>query len=258
MLRPRSWTVVSLTVLAALAVGSRSCAQSPKGPGGPRGMFGGGMFAGGMFGSSAADLWGRLLRLEQVQKDLQLADDQKAKLKEIGEKAWERMRQGLADMKGFRDMNEDERKAAMTKVGDKARAQAEQLRKEIEGVLTPQQVERVKQLVLQIRGVAALDDKEVQEALGITAEQKEKFKAIRDEIAEKARGLWGGEAGDRQERLQAFQKTWQQSQERTMAVLSQEQRETFDKMKGPKPDFDLPAAMRQGMRRGGGQPKQGR
>ena len=221
---------------------SAALAQAPKGAG-PRG---GGVFGfGGMPGSSA-EMWGRLLRLEEVQKELELNDDQKAKLKEIGEKALARMKEAFSGMQGFRDLSADERRAKMAELGNKARQQAEELRKEIEGVLVPHQVERIKQIALQVavrtRGAASviLDDREVQEALGLSEEQRGKLKAIRESMAEKLQKLFRerGE-GDQQARRDQFQSVRKEAEQQVLEVVTPEQKEKFEKMQGEKFDVDL-------------------
>jgi hypothetical protein len=58
--------------------------------------------------------------------------------------------------------------------------------------LTPEQSQRLKQIILQQRGVKALGDSDVADALHLSGEQKEKIRGI---INEDRRSAWGGPSG---------------------------------------------------------------
>jgi hypothetical protein len=58
--------------------------------------------------------------------------------------------------------------------------------------LTPEQSQRFKQIILQQRGVKALGDSDVAEALHLNGDQKEKIRGI---ISEDRRASWGGVPG---------------------------------------------------------------
>lgn len=206
----------------------------------------------GGFGASPAMMWGQLLRVEKVQKELELVSEQKEKLKEIAEKAAARMRDSGAVFSKLRDASEEERKAAMTEFGNKARAQAEQLKKDLEEVLLPHQLDRLKQIALQVRGLGALADKEVQDTLGITEQQKEKMKAIGESMMEKFRGTMGRPAdeNERQARREKMQEARKEYEAKTLDVLTAEQKEKFEKLKGPKFDLDMSELMPRGFGRG--------
>jgi len=210
------------------------------------------MFGGGGFGFSPTMIWGGLLRLEVVQKELELVADQKEKLKEIAEKAAAKARDNFAAMGKLRDASEEERKAKFTEMGNAMRAQAEQTKKDIEEVLLPHQLERLKQIALQVRGLAALDDKEVQDALRITEEQKEKMKSLREGMFEKLRGSMrrAEDEGERKAQREKFEAARKEVEAKILDVLTPEQKEKFDKMKGAKVDIDMSQLMPRGPGRG--------
>jgi len=187
-------------------------------------------------------MWGFLLQTEQVQKELELVDDQKAKLKELGEKAMARMREAFGDREALRKLSDEERKTKFAEAGKKMAAQAEETKKEVENILLPHQLERLQQIALQMRGVAALNDKEVQEALSISSDQQEKLKSLRDKAMEKSRSMMEDlrDATDQERRakLQEFRK---QIEGEALGVLSEEQKEKFEKLKGPKFELDFSA-----------------
>ncbi len=237
---------VCLVVLLACSV---VVAQEPgKGSPRPRGMFGG-----GAFGFSPAMMWGRLLTLEAVQKELELVSEQKEKLKDVAEKAGAKARESFAAMGKLRDASEEERKAKFEEMGNTMRAQAEQTKKQIEEILLPHQVERLKQITLQIRGLGALEDKEVQDALGITEQQKEKMKSLGESAIEKFRGMMGrgGDENERKARREKMESARKELEGQILDILTPEQKEKFDKMKGAKIDIDMSQLMPRRPGRGG-------
>ncbi len=189
-----------------------------------RGMMGPG---GGMF---------VLLRLEQVQKELNLSDEQKEKIKELAKEMMPgRPSEGQAP-------SPEDRRAMMEKV-----------QKKLAEILKPEQLERLKQIQLQAQGAAALGNPEVVKTLGITDDQRAKLKTLRDEADGKRRELIGSmrdlsreerreKMAENQEKIRQIQK---ELMEKALAVLTPEQREKFEKLQGKKIDLDFSALMRQ-------------
>lgn len=111
---------LNLFLALALVVGSSLPAAAFAqgfGGGGPGGRGGFGMFGGG---GGGGDLM--LLQNDDVRTELGLVDDQVEKLRGIGDKMREEMRSMFS---GFRDLNEEERRAKFeemrTKMEDRAR-----------------------------------------------------------------------------------------------------------------------------------------
>lgn len=246
MLRMIRTVGLGLAVMAMLALAGTALGQPPGKPGfrGPRG------FGFGPMGGPGSN-WMMLLRVEKVQKELELVDDQKAKLREIGEKADARRREVFGGPQGFQQLSQEERQARFAEMGKKLAALNEETRKAIEEVLLPHQLERLKQISLQIRGTQALSDPEVAKELGITKEQQDKFAQIREEAMKKSGELFtAGQRGEMREKIDALRK---ETEEKLLAVLTAEQKEKFEKMKGPKFEIDMRELM--GGFRGPGRPK---
>jgi Spy/CpxP family protein refolding chaperone len=112
---------IGLSVLVAFAFAASLQAQGPGGPGGPRG--GRGMMGGGGYAM--------LLQNEKVQKDLELVDDQKDKLKKLGQETMESWRKKAGDMSG---LSNEER---MKKMGEVGREMQEETQKKVEEILLP-------------------------------------------------------------------------------------------------------------------------
>jgi Spy/CpxP family protein refolding chaperone len=176
-----------------------------------------------------------LLRLDQVQKELNLSDEQKEKIKELAKN----LMPGRPP-EGQRPSREDRQ------------AMIEKTRKKLAEILKPEQMERFKQIEIQVQGAAALMDPEVAKTLAITEDQKAKLKALRDEAGEKIRKIFDSmrdlspeereaKRTENQEKMRQMQK---EVMEKALAVLTSDQREKFEKMKGKKFDLDFSALMR--------------
>ena len=212
MVRSFRFASIALVLVGALALCTAVWAQPgpggppPKpgsGPGGPpMGFFGGQ----GMGGTQSPYM---LLAADSVAKDLNLTDDQKAKIKDIDDKAQASMREAF---EGLRDLSPEERQQEMAELREKMQSQRKKTNKAIEGILLDNQVKRLKEIYIQLRGEQALRDAEVQEALGLTEDQKNKIRSI-------------------------------------LEILTDDQKAAFEKMKGEK--FDV-STIRMGAPRPGG------
>lgn len=205
--------VAVLCTAAMLVFSSSSFAQGgrpPFGGGGPGGEMGAVFF---------------LIQDENVRKDLELVEDQVTKLREIGRKSFEGMREMFS---GFRDLSEEEREKKMTEIREKMQKRTEEIQKEMNEVLLPHQRERLKQITLQSRlrrgnTSDALASETITKELGITDEQKEKLKAAQEEAEKELR--------EKTEKLR------QELKDKVLKVLTAEQRAKFEKMIGEKIEF---------------------
>ncbi len=164
----------------------------PGGPGGPGGGF-------------------MLLRLENVQADLQLTAEQKTKLEALGQ-----------EPRGGRENRENREK-------------------QIAEILKPEQLERLKQIRIQIEpGMALHNNPEVAKALALTDEQKGKLRTLREEAREAMREAFqDGEDLTPQERRAKGVEMRKEMLEKALGVLTPEQREKFEKMQGAKIELDF-------------------
>jgi hypothetical protein len=184
---------VALVTLAAITLSPAAWAQPgpggpPPGPGGP-GMPFGGPFMGAMFGSPYA-----LLAADSVAKEVELTDDQKAKIKTINEKAQADTRAAFEDL---RDLEPEERQKKMGDLREKMESQRKETNKAIEGVLLDHQVKRLKEIFIQIRGEQALRDPEVQESLGLSQDQKNKIRSILEILNDDQKAAFEKMKGDK-------------------------------------------------------------
>lgn len=226
-----------------LCVGSLQAQQQQGRRGGPGGF-------GGFNPSPSQEKLG-YLRNEAVQKDLELADDQKADLTKIGDAARSaREAGGGFNREELAKLSEEDRRKRFAEMQQKAEAATKETWKKVEAVLLPHQLDRLQEIYVQARGVDVLtSDAELAKKLAITEKQKEELETVRDESRRSLGGGQGGQGGFDPQRLTAMRK---EREEKSLALLSATQKEQFAKMKGE------PFAEAATLRYGGGQPGGGR
>lgn len=116
-----------------------------------------------------------LLRQESVQKELKLSNDQLKKVEELSEK----MRGKMQDVFALEEPERGKRLQALNQENDKALA----------AILTPEQAKRLKQIVYQQQGTAALATQDVAKELGLSDEQRKRIADISAETGRKTREL---------------------------------------------------------------------
>jgi hypothetical protein len=241
-------------------------------PGGARGGFSGG------FGQSRLSL----LRIEAVQKELGLTEDQIAAIRKLsdelrpmgrggrGGEGGERRGRGrggnndrtpdvrvggieqyFVQQPGQRRQLSDEERAKMR---EEAATRAKKEKEEIAKILKPDQLKRLTEIYIQQQGINALNDEDVAKELGINDEQKTKLGKVREEQGAAMRELFGAGGGDREAARTKMADLRKQTEEKTLAVLTDAQKKKFEEMKGKK--FDMPEGAGRGGRggRGGDRP----
>jgi Spy/CpxP family protein refolding chaperone len=251
-----------------------SMAQAQPG-GGQRGGFGG--FGGFGGGSSRMGL----LRIEAVQKELGLTEDQIASIRKLqeelrpmgrggrgrggegGDQPRRGGRRGGGDNPDVRVDGPDrffvQAQPGRPQISDEDRARfreeaaarAKKEREELAKILKPEQVKRLTEIYIQQAGIAALNDADVAEKLKISDDQKEKMAKVREEQQTAMRELFAGGrdgGGDREGLRAKMEESRKKTEEKILAVLSEDQKKQFEEMKGKK--FDMPENAR-GPGRGG-------
>jgi Spy/CpxP family protein refolding chaperone len=146
------------------------------------------------------------LRTENVQEELELSDEQKDQLRTIGREYYEQTRR---DWAGVRGMSAEERKKKYAEIRQKNLERMKDIRKQVEAVLTGDQLERLKQINLRTR---VLQNPRILDELGISEVQQRRLREIREQM---------------QGRIRKLQ---QESLEKTLDVLTAEQREKLEKL----------------------------
>lgn len=242
-----------MTFLAADLQAQRPGGQGGQGGGfrggqggGARGGFQGGMggFGGGMRGGSSNVM--SLLRIEAVQTELEISPAQKEAIEKLSEQG----RGERPDFGNFREMSEEERREMFEKMRKQAEERAKEMEAQLEEVLLPQQIERLEQISLQLRGVQALGDPKVAGKLGITEAQKKELEEARDSLGEKMRDrmreMFQGGGGPQGDLREAMTNMREEMEKEILGVLTKSQQEKFEELKGEK--FEMPENMGRGGR----------
>ncbi|MBI5760487.1 MAG: hypothetical protein HZA46_18385 [Planctomycetales bacterium] len=229
--------------------------RRPQGGGGAG--FGGG-FGGGGFGGPQAGP--QLLGIAEVQKELSISDEQKGKLEAVLNDLREQGRSGF-NFQDFQSLKEDEREKKLAEFRKKAEELGKKATESIGKILDAKQLDRFGQLQLQREGVSAIARAEVADKLKLSKEQREKLTKIQEEGRTAQRG--GGNFGQlsEEERRAQFTKMQEARDKRTadmVAVLTADQKGSWEKMLGTKFDFPQPRGFGgggQGGGQGGGERK---
>jgi hypothetical protein len=131
--------------------------------------------------------YARLATFPTVRKELKLTAEQEAKidvatdkLKAVNSKFKSAWREAVGRPDAKKKMNEyaNERNSA-----------AENVKETLDATLSPEQMRRLRGLVLQMAGVSAVDDKEVQRELALTDDQVAKIRAVNVNFANHVRQM---------------------------------------------------------------------
>lgn len=232
--------LILAAVFTALVVSSAT-AQDRRPQGRQPGGFGGG------FG--VMNVYTLVQTNPALHEELKISDEQKealtAALAPVAEKRRELFGAGFGrgGQPGQRPTEE-----AMREMREKMETLNAETKKAVEGALKPEQVKRLKQINVQVMGLRAFSDKDIQTELKLTDDQKDQIKSIMDEFQTDARELGGrgfqrGQNVDREEiarRMQENQRKMEALTKETMekvdAKLTDAQKSTWKEMQGEKFD----------------------
>jgi len=218
MFRPQLLAVSALVLVVSMA----SSAQAQF----PRGM---------RFPASLQNVF--MLRNDAVRKELGVNDEQQALLADLGRQL---QQDAFEVLSGLQDLTPEEQEEVMPEVIEMIAERGTAAQGKVDEILDDSQTARLKELSLQSRGAQALEDDEIVAALKITDEQKEKLAEVREEGSQalqeafqKLRG-GGGDQGDIRKKMTELRN---KLSDKGLAVLTPDQRQQFEKMKGVKFDF---------------------
>ena len=176
-----------------------------------------------------------LASLEQVQNELKLSDEQKTKAGEIADQ--------------FR---KDRRDLFQQGFSEETRQKMEQLNHDstvkVLEILDDAQRVRLTGIYVQVNGVRALNEPVITKALNFTEEQNKKLAEVNEANREAFRSVFGDSDGQsREERQAKFAKLADEGEQKMMDVLTPEQKQQFEQLKGEPIDVDT-SSLRPGRR----------
>jgi Spy/CpxP family protein refolding chaperone len=154
-----------------------------------------------------------MLQQENVQKELELVADQKAKLQEIAKKYAEGMQEDAKiDWAKVRELPAEEQKKKYDEMRQAYTKRTEDVKKQVENVLLPHQIQALKKLETRTRASSMLYMPNVLEKINVTEEQKAKMQKVREDLQKKMMQLQ------------------QETLDKTLEVLTPEQRKQLDEL----------------------------
>jgi Spy/CpxP family protein refolding chaperone len=171
-----------------------------------------------------------------VQKELNLSDEQKAKVQELQN---ELMCETLPKVEPGQNMDLKELQKRLQTTPPEVR---EKEQKRLAEILKPEQLARLKEISLQAQGAAALRKPELANALGLTLEQRAQLNAaFKQADKQRSKSLqastMGGVMSSGSMKPNELE---QELMQKALRVLTPEQRHTFEKMKGKPVDLTTP------------------
>lgn len=270
-----SLVLVVATVVLAQPPGDRRQGRegTPREGGRPN------MMMGMREGMSMGGGLGRLLTVEQVQSALSLSEAQKEAIQKWQEEqrtAWQRP-EGRQRPEGNRPPREGQGRPEARQGGQERREltpeQREESRKQMEEamaqrnaetmkklaeILDSKQIERLKQIQLQLEGVAALRRPEVQKQLKLTDAQKQQLNDIATELMTQRREAMRSSQGNWEQSRAKMEEVRAAMQKKSMGVLTADQKTELGKMMGEPANIDPTTLWRGGNRRPQGEGEGGR
>ncbi len=225
---------LNLSATVALMIATALSAQEqPRpgrgGPGGPRG-----------FGSSPL----MLVRMAEVRQELKTTDEQNEQLDQLMADVQSQMQAQFAgfNQQEFQNLPQEEQQ----KRREEFRKKMEEVNKSAEAklgtILKAEQNQRLKELRLQREGIEAFARPEVAQELGLTQEQQGKIRQVMQESRPQPGALGNLQSLSEEDRRKLFEEMRakrEKAQQDILAVLSDEQKAQWAKMKGA--EFKFPA-----------------
>jgi hypothetical protein len=167
----------------------------------------------------------RLLSVAKVQEELKLSDKQKSAAAEINNSLTEERHKLFAEVS--KESHERGKKVAELE---------EKMSSKVKKLLDESQQKRLREILIQVNGAAELMKKDVQQELKITDEQRKKLIDVNRENSKTRRDALANFEGDKAAKIAELQRD---AAKKLLAVLTDTQREQFEKLKGKKLSLDL-------------------
>ena len=216
---------IALATLLAGALVRMALSQPPAG--GRRGQGGQPpgppMVAPMMFARGGPMMMLFLLNNPQVQQELKLTEEQHDKVSALGEQLREKFRGLGQELRVFSPEEREKRVQAVN----------EEVERELAKVLKKEQLQRLKQIALQVEGLAALARPEIAKQVGLTEGQQQQIREILREANEKRRALFQqGPPADRQAMFREMQKIREWVDEQIGKLLTEQQKKKWQELIG--------------------------
>ncbi|MDJ0732580.1 MAG: Spy/CpxP family protein refolding chaperone [Nostocaceae cyanobacterium] len=185
-----------------------------------------------------------LIQNEQIKKELQLTENQSAKIKQIEQDFRAAITQRVSGVT-FKGLDKTQKEAKIKEISKDLDKEIQEARKKVGAVLKPEQETRWKQIVLQIYGWGVLTKDEYSSELKLTSKQQEEMNQLRDQMITKMRANWQNPDNKNEPRekviasnRQRLEQIVKNTNEEALDVLTPEQKKNLEKLKGKKFNLD--------------------
>lgn len=179
---------------------------------------------------------------EAVQIEIGATDAQKEEIAKLRES----IRGGFSGNRtNVQNLTPEEREKLTAEFRQRIEERKKKAREGLAKTLQPSQMERLEQISVQVQGAAALITPEISTKLKLSEEQLAKLKAVDNETRQGMQGVY--QAANQQAARKILADLRKQSEEKALAVLSDEQKQQYTALKG-KP-FEFPLGVLGGRRR---------
>jgi hypothetical protein len=168
----------------------------------------------------------QLVLREDVQKELKLTDEQKKKVASVNDKIRAELQNEFQKMAGLDGRERDRKKMELAKRITKKSTTS------MEEILSPAQMKRLREIALQHAGVQGLKNPEVEDALKLTEDQKEKIQKVMQGAIADLRFLFEHTEGAYEESQKKAVEVRNQCYAKAMTVLTDEQKKIWKDLQG--------------------------
>jgi hypothetical protein len=169
---------------------------------------------------------GALLSNKSVQQEIKLDDKQVEEANKLAEDLRAKMREVGQSLQGVdRQERREKMQELMKPINDETN-------KALSTLLKPEQLKRYKQITLQQRGVQAFASPELQSELKLTDDQKEKIRAIQEENRTQAQEIRQNAQGDREAAREKSIALRKETLEKVLGVLNDDQKKAWKEQTG--------------------------
>jgi hypothetical protein len=166
-----------------------------------------------------------------VQKELKLDEKQAEKAKEYAASAREKAAENRSKLEGLEGEELRNKRAELTKESNEAALKA------FGDFLKPEQIARLKQVSLQVRGAQAFSDAEVAKKLNLTEAQKGEIQTINTEAGSQMREVFQQFQDDREGAMKKMAELRKKTLTDVEAKLNDEQQKTWKELIGAAFEF---------------------
>ena len=186
-----------------------------------------------------------LLQNSQIQQELEISSEQNAKLVSLEEEFRSKIEQTVDGVK-LEELYSEEQKPERERIRGEIEQHIKATRTELETILQPDQVKRIRGIFLQIYGWGVLTRYDLNEELKLTPEQEKKLDDIEEQMLTKMYANWEvPPENNSQERnkviaqnRQRIEQIIKNSNDQSLAILTPEQQQKLETIKGEKFELD--------------------